>query len=82
VGTREVLGAGYGIAWATTANGNSNSNTLQFFRATARLPLPAPVSVGAAYAWYARKTTYTGFSEPKKTQNEGRVFVNFVFPSR
>lgn len=82
VGTREVLGAGYGIAWATTANGASNSNTLQFFRATARLPLPAPVSVGAAYAWYARKTTYTGFSEPKRTQNEGRVFVNWVFPSR
>ncbi len=82
VGGREVLGAGYGVVWARTANGTSDTNTLQFFRAVARLPLGGPVSAGAAYAWYSRKTTYTGFFEARKTQNEGRAFLNWVFPYR
>ena len=79
VGGREIVGAGYGVAWASTANGVSNSNTLQFFRAVARLPL-GPVSAGAGYSWYSRKTTYPGFFEARKTQSELRVFVNAAFP--
>ena len=82
VGAREILGAGYGVVWASTANGTSRTNTLQFFRAVARVPLRGPISAGAAYAWYSRKTTYTGFVEPRRTQNEARVFVNWVFPHR
>jgi hypothetical protein len=82
VGGREVLGGGYGIVYASTANGVSKSNTLQFFRAVARLPLRGPISVGAAYAWYSRKTAYSGFAEPPRKQDEARLFVNWVFPSR
>ncbi len=81
-GGREVLGVGYGVVWARTANGPSDTNTLQFFRAVVRLPLAGAVSAGAAYSWYSRKTTYTGFFEALKTQNEGRAFVNWVFPHR
>ena len=81
-GGREILGGGYGVVWARTANGPSDTNTLQFFRAVVRLPLAGPVSAGAAYAWYSRKTSYAGFFEARKTQNEGRVFVNWVFPHR
>src|SRR6266540_1371122 len=32
--------------------------------------------------WYSRKTRYTGFFEARKTQNEWRAFVNWVFPYR
>jgi uncharacterized protein DUF3943 len=79
---REVLGAGYGVLWATTANGVSDTNTLQFFRGVARLPLAGPIGAGASFSWYSRKTSYTGFFEPRKTQNEWRAFVNWVFPYR
>lgn len=79
---REIIGVGYGVAWATTANGVSDSNTLQFFRAVARLPLAGPVGAGAGYSWYSRKTTYPGFFEARKTQSEWRAFVNAAFPFR
>jgi len=79
---REVLGAGYGALWATTVSGVSDTNTLQFFRGVARLPLAGPIGAGASYSWYSRKTSYTGFFEARKTQNEWRAFVNWVFPYR
>jgi hypothetical protein len=82
VGAREVLGGGYGFVWASTANGASISNALQFFRAVVRLPLPGPITVGAAYAWYSRKTRYSHFFEPPRTQNEKRIFLSWSFPSR
>jgi hypothetical protein len=80
LGGREVLAAGYGVAWARTVNGVSKNNTLQFFRALARFPLAGPVGAGAAYYWYSRQTTYPGFFEPRKTQSEWRAFINAVFP--
>ena len=79
---REVLGAGYGVLWAHTVSGNSDTNTLQFFRAVARVPLIGPLGAGAGYNWYSRKTTYTGFVEARKTQNEWRAFINYIFPYR
>lgn len=79
---REVLGAGYGVLWARTVNGSSDTNTLQAFRGVARLPLAGPVGLGAGYSWYSRKTTYTGFFEARRTQNEWRVFANWIFPYR
>lgn len=79
---REVLGAGYALLWMTTVNGVSDTSTLQAFRAAARLPIAGPVGAGAGYSWYSRKTRYTGFSEARKTQNEYRAFVNWVFPYR
>ena len=79
---REVLGAGYGALWMKTVNGVSDSNVLQFFRAVARIPVAGPVGAGAGYSWYSRKTQYTGFFEARKTQNEYRAFLNWVFPYR
>lgn len=79
---REILGAGYGVLWARTVSGSSDTNTLQFFRAVARVPLAGPLGAGAGYSWYSRKTTYTGFFEARKTQNEWRAFLNWVFPYR
>ena len=75
-----ILGAGYGVAWACTANGVSDTNTLQFFRAVARTPLIGPLGAGAGYSWYSRKTTYSRFFEARKTQSEWRVFLNAGFP--
>lgn len=80
LGGREVLAAGYGVAWTRTVNGVSRNNTLQFFRTTARVPIAGPVGAGAAYYWYSRKTIYPGFFEPRRTQNEWRAFLNAVFP--
>jgi uncharacterized protein DUF3943 len=79
---REVFGAGYGVLWARTVSGNSDTNTLQFFRGVVRVPLAGPLGAGAAYTWYSRKTTYTGFFEARQTQNEWRAFINWVFPYR
>jgi len=81
-GGREVLGLGYGVAWAHTVNGVSDNNTLQFVRAVARVPLFSPLAVGAGYSWYSRKTSYPGFFEDRRTQSEWRVFVNAAFPFR
>ena len=79
---REILGIGYGVAWAHTVNGVSDNNALQFFRAVARIPVPGPVSAGLGYSWYSRKTSYSGFFEARRTQSELRGFVNaaFAFP--
>jgi hypothetical protein len=77
---REVLGLGYGVAWAHTVNGVSDNNTLQFVRAVARLPIFGPLAVGAGYSWYSRKTSYPSFFEERKKQSEWRVFVNAAFP--
>jgi Domain of unknown function (DUF3943) len=75
-GGREVLGVGYGVAWAHTVNGSSTNNTLQFLRGVARVPIYGPLGAGAAYSWYSRKTSYPGFFESRKTQGEWRVFAN------
>ena len=80
--SREILGLGYGVVWAQTANGVSDANTLQFFRAVARMPLFGPVAAGGGYAWYSRKTTYSRFFEARKTQSEWRVFLNAAFAFR
>jgi len=80
-GAREILSAGYGIAWARTINGLSDGSTLQFFRATVRAPIVGALGVGGSYSWFSRKTTYPGFFESQKTQNEWRAFVNFAFGS-
>jgi len=82
VGAREVLALGYGVAWARTVNGVSDNNTLQFVRASGRIPLFGPIGVGAAYAWYSRKTTYPGPFEDRRTQAEWRAFVNAAYVFR
>ena len=74
-GGHEVLGGEYGVIWAHTVNGASRNNTLQFARAVARIPLGI-FGAGAAYSWYSRKTSYTGFFEQRQTQGEWRVFGN------
>jgi hypothetical protein len=79
---REVLGLGYGVAWAHTVNGVSDNNTLQFLRGVARVPLFGPFAAGVGYSWYSRKTSYPGFFEDRRTQAEWRVFVNAAFPFR
>ena len=79
---REIAGAGYGVAWARTANGISETNTLQFFRAVVRLPLVGPLGAGAGYSWFSRKTTYSRFFEARKTQSEWRAFLNAAFGFR
>ena len=68
---------GYGVAFARTANGTSSSSTLQFLRASARLPLTPSLGIGAGYSWYSRRTTYSGFDEPARTQSEWRAFVSW-----
>ena len=76
---QELFSLGYGIAWARTVSGTSNNNTLQFFRATARVPITGQFGIGGGYGWYSRKTTYVGFSEPRRTQSEWRAFGTLSF---
>ena len=78
-GAREILAAGYGVAWTRTYDGLSRNNHLQFFRATARVPIVGPLGAGAGYSWYKRLTTYSAFVEERKTQSEWRVFLNLAF---
>jgi len=76
---QELFSLGYGIAWARTVSGSSNNNTLQFFRATGRIPIAGQFGIGGGYGWYSRKTTYVGFSEPRRTQSEWRAFATLSF---
>jgi hypothetical protein len=79
LGAREIVAAGYGVIWAHTVDGVSDNNRLEFFRAEVRAPIAGPVGVGGSYSWYGRKTTYPGFFEAPRTQNEWRAFVNVAF---
>ncbi|HEY6065359.1 MAG TPA: DUF3943 domain-containing protein, partial [Thermoanaerobaculia bacterium] len=81
-GGREVLAAGYGVAFAHTVNGASRNSTLQFVRAVARIPIYGPLGAGAAYNWYSRKTGYPGFFEPRRIQSDWRVFANLAVAFR
>ena len=75
-GAREIAAAGYGVIWARTVDGVSRNNRLEFFRGTVRVPIAGPFGAGASWSWYARKTSYPGFVEAQRTQNEWRAFVN------
>ena len=79
---REILTAGYGVVWTRTVNGLSRNNTLQYARAALRVPVFGAVGVGAAYAWYSRKTTYPEFFEPRRAQSEWRFFLDWVIAKR
>jgi hypothetical protein len=78
-GAQELLSVGYGVLWARTVNGVSNSNRLEFFRADGKVPIRGALSAGGGYAWYSRKTTYTGFVERRVTQSEWRAFLSLTF---
>jgi opacity protein-like surface antigen len=75
----EVVAIGYAAAWIHTSDGASNNNTLQFFRAIGRVPITEALGAGVGYNWYSRKTTYSGFVEPRKTQSEWRLFGSWKF---
>ncbi|HET9794744.1 MAG TPA: DUF3943 domain-containing protein [Thermoanaerobaculia bacterium] len=75
-GPREIAAAGYGVIWAHTLDGVSENNRLEFFRGEIRIPVSGALGVGGSYSWYSRKTTYSGFFESQRTQNEWRAFVN------
>jgi hypothetical protein len=70
---------GYTVAWQSVSDGTSKNSTLQFFRAAGRIPIVGALGAGAGFDWYSRKTTYTGFVEPRKTQSEGRAFLTWLF---
>ena len=78
-GAREIAAAGYGIIWTRTVDGASRNNRLEFFRGEIRVPVTGVLGVGGSYSWYSRKTTYPGFFESQRTQNEWRAFVNVAF---
>jgi len=79
---REILTAGYGIVWMRTVNGVSRNNTLQYARGALRIPVFGAVGVGAAYAWYSRKTTYPDFFEARRAQSEWRLFLDWIIGKR
>jgi hypothetical protein len=72
----ELLSVAYSGLILHTVSGVSDESTLQFVRGIGRIPLSRRFGMGASYWWYSRDTTYPGFTEPRQTQSEWRVFFN------
>ena len=74
----ELGSVDYSQIRAWTVDGVSDENRLQVLRGSGRIRLSRRFGVGAGYRWYARTTTYTGFTEPRSTQSEWRAFFNIT----
>ena len=72
----ELVSVSYSGIWLHTVDGVSDESKLHFLRGIGRIPLSRRFGVGGSYWWYARKTTYPGFTEPRQTQSEWRIFFN------
>jgi Domain of unknown function (DUF3943) len=74
----ELASIDYSQIRAWTVDGVSDESRLQFLRGSGRIHLSRRLGVGAGYWWYGRRTTYTGFTEPRSTQSEWRAFFNIT----
>jgi Domain of unknown function (DUF3943) len=74
----ELASIAYSQIRAWTVDGVSDESRLQFFRASGRIHLSRRLGLGAGYWWYARRTTYAEFTEPRRTQAEWRAFFNIT----
>lgn len=72
----ELISVAYSGIRLHTTSGVSDRSTLHFLRGVGRIPISRRFGLGAGYWWYARKTTYPEFMEPRQTQSEWRVFFN------
>ncbi len=74
----ELASIDYSQIRVWTVDGVSDESRLQFLHAGGRIPLSRRFGLGAGYWWYGRRTTYTGFTEPRSTQSEWRAFFNIT----
>jgi hypothetical protein len=74
----ELVSVDYSQIRAWTVDGVSDESRLQFLRGSGRISLSRRFGLGAGYWWYGRRTTYAGFTEPRRTQSEWRAFLNIT----
>jgi hypothetical protein len=73
----DVVRLSWAVAWLDTSNGVTTSTRVQWARAEGRWPVVARLTVGAAWSWYERSSSYPTAPAVTKTHSQGSVFVSW-----
>jgi hypothetical protein len=69
----------YTVFWMHTSDGIMRNATLQSLHAEGRLPVAQPLSVGGAWSWSRRISTYDEFDTTRTAATLWRAFVSWMF---
>jgi hypothetical protein len=73
----DLVRLSWAVAWLNTSNGVTSSTRMQWARAEGRWPVVARLTLGAAWSWSGRSSTYPGAPAVTKTHTQGSVFVSW-----
>lgn len=73
----DVVRLSWAAAWLDTSNGATSSTRVQWARAEGRWPVVSRLTLGAAWSWYERSSSYAGGPAVTKTHTQGSVFVSW-----
>ena len=73
----DLVRLSWAAAWLDTSNGVTSSTRVQWARAEGRWPVVARLTLGAAWSWYERSSSYAGAPAVTKTHSQGSVFVSW-----
>jgi hypothetical protein len=73
----DLVRLSWAMAWLDTSNGVTSATRVQWARAEGRWPVVARLTLGAAWSWYERSSSYPGAAAVTKTHTQGSVFVSW-----
>ncbi|MFN7989150.1 MAG: DUF3943 domain-containing protein [Thermoanaerobaculia bacterium] len=73
----DLVRLSWAAAWLDTSNGATSSTRVQWARAEGRWPVVARLTLGAAWSWYERSSSYPAAPAVTKTHTQGSVFVSW-----
>lgn len=73
----DLVRLSWAVAWLDTSNGVTSSTRVHWARAEGRWPVVARLTVGAAWSWYERSSSYSAAPAVTKTHAQGSVFVSW-----
>ncbi len=73
----DLVRLSWAMAWLDTSNGVTSSTRVQWARAEGRWPVVARLTLGAAWSWYERSSSYPAAAAVTKTHTQGSVFVSW-----
>lgn len=73
----DLVRLSWAAAWLDTSNGVTSSTRVQWARAEGRWPVVAKLTLGAAFSWYERSSSYPAAPAVTKTHTQGSVFVSW-----
>jgi hypothetical protein len=73
----DLVRLSWAVAWLDTSNGVTTSTRVQWARAEGRWPVVARLTLGAAWSWYERSSSYPTAPVVTKTHTQASVFVSW-----